>query len=108
MDVPSLRIWMFPDIELSTNVLDLVAGQTEGLSFRIAPEDTANKNVIWSSSNDQVATVSEDGFVTAVEAGTAKITETTEVKGLSASCNVTVIRVYGKDKYDLHFIKHCE
>ncbi|MBR3104742.1 MAG: BspA family leucine-rich repeat surface protein [Lachnospiraceae bacterium] len=84
-------------IELSTNVLDLVAGQTEGLSFRIAPEDTANKNVIWSSSNEQVATVSEDGFVTAVEAGTAKITATTEVKGLTASCDVTVIRVYGKE-----------
>jgi uncharacterized protein YjdB len=71
-------------------VLDLA--ETLLLTAIITPEDASNKNVIWSSSNDAVATVSSAGLVTAVVAGNATITaeaeENTEIK---ASVSITVL-----------------
>lgn len=55
------------------------------------PEDAANKTVIWSSSVPEVAEVDENGTVTALAAGTAVITATSESNSAaSASCTITV------------------
>ena len=57
----------------------------------ITPTNTTNKTVKWSSSNTNVATVSESGVVTAVGNGTCTITATTmDGTNLSASVNLTV------------------
>ena len=57
----------------------------------ITPTDTTNKTVKWSSSNTNVATVSESGVITAVGNGTCTITATTtDGTNLSASVNLTV------------------
>ena len=64
-------------------------GKTLTLTANVAPEDAANKNVTWSSSDPSVATVS-DGVVTGVATGNAKITVTTEDGSHTASCTVTV------------------
>ncbi|MDE6050010.1 MAG: Ig-like domain-containing protein, partial [Paramuribaculum sp.] len=48
-----------------------------------------DKSVTWSSSDEDVATVSASGFVTAIKPGKATITATT-ANGLTASCEVTV------------------
>ena len=61
--------------------------KTDKLTANLTPENTSS-TVTWSSSNPAVATVAEDGTVTGVNAGTAKITAT--VEGISASCDVTV------------------
>lgn len=56
----------------------------------VLPEDTTDKTVAWSSSNEAVATV-EDGLVTAVSPGTVTITATTtDGSNLSATCELTV------------------
>ena len=67
------------------------------LNEKVLPEYTNNKKVTWSSSNEKVATVDENGNVTAVVSenpvgqGTCKITATTaDGTNLSASCDVTV------------------
>ena len=65
-------------------------GGTEQLTATITPNDAVNKNVTWSSSNTDVATVSNTGLVTAVSKGTAIITVTTEDGGYKATCTVTV------------------
>jgi len=61
--------------------------------FKVTPSpaganDTDMSRLQWTSSNDAVASVSGNGLVTAKGAGTATITAT--VKGISASCKITV------------------
>ena len=63
-------------------------GKTVALTATVAPEDATDKTVVWTSSNDKIATVKDDGTVTFVAAGTADITAT--VGGKSASTKVTV------------------
>ncbi|MDE6556803.1 MAG: Ig-like domain-containing protein, partial [Duncaniella sp.] len=75
-------------ISLDKTEASIVEGQTLTLTATIDPELATDKTVIWSTSDEEVATV-EDGVVTAVKAGQAVITAKT-TNGLSATCNVTV------------------
>jgi len=59
------------------------------LTPTISPSDATNKNVIWTSSNDAIASVS-NGEVTGVSVGDAVITAKSEDGEFSASCSVTV------------------
>ena len=73
----------------SYKITDL--GQTPSFKPKILPENTANKNVTWKSSNTSIATVSSSGVIKAVSNGTCKITATTkDGTNLSASFNITV------------------
>ena len=58
----------------------------------VYPETANNKSVKWSSSNTKIATVDQNGKVTGVGAGTATITVTTNVGGLTAKCLVNVTK----------------
>ncbi len=69
------------------NVMNI--GDTYTLTANILPETVSIKNVVWSSSDETVATVA-DGVVTAKKAGNAVITATTVAGGLTATCNITV------------------
>ncbi|MGN0980443.1 MAG: S-layer homology domain-containing protein [Candidatus Avoscillospira sp.] len=70
---------------------ELKAGETIPLSATVTPENTTD-TVVWTSSNNAVATVSDSGVVTAVSKGTALITAT--AGSFSASCAVTVTSDY--------------
>jgi hypothetical protein len=76
-------------VTLNTPTLSLVRGRTETLTATVAPENATNKNVSWTTSNAQVATVS-NGTVTAVAIGTATITVTTADGNRTAACALTV------------------
>ncbi|WP_238358151.1 S-layer homology domain-containing protein [Cohnella zeiphila] len=67
----------------------IAGGATESLTATVAPENATNKNVTWSSSDANVATVA-NGVVTPVSAGTATITVTTQDGGYTASSTLTV------------------
>ena len=69
---------------------EIERGDTETLTPTFTPSTASNKNVTWESDNTDVATVSVAGVVTAVAAGTATITVTTEDGGYTANCEVTV------------------
>jgi len=78
------------DVSLDKTVLNMAVGGTLQLTATILPADYADQNVSWKSSNTSVATVGTNGLVTAVAAGTATITVTTNDGGLTATCAVTV------------------
>ena len=77
-------------VTLNKTELTLETGDSETLTATVAPSDATNKNVTWKSSNTAVATVDANGKVTAVKAGEATITVTTEDGGKTAFCRVTV------------------
>ena len=65
--------------------------QTPSFTPKILPENTANKNVTWNSSDTSIATVSSGGVIKAVSNGTCKIIATTkDGTNLSASMDVIV------------------
>jgi len=75
-------------LTLSEDSLSLRAGDTAYLSVTPSPENAALPALTWKSGKTTVATVNKNGRVTAVGAGTAKITVTGG--GFSAVCTVTV------------------
>lgn len=79
------------DITLDSAALKLNVGENRTLIPNVTPTDAYNKNVLWSSSDTTVATVDENGTVTAVSAGSAVITAETEDEGMKAFCDVTVV-----------------
>ncbi len=76
-------------ITLSETEAELIIGETLQLSATVKPDDATDKSVVWESSNDGVATVSEDGMVTAVSGGSATIR--CSAGEVSASCAITVL-----------------
>lgn len=68
----------------------IVVGEiSSALKVTITPDNATNKNVIWSSSNESVATVDQNGNVKGVSAGNVTITATSH-NAKSHSVNVTV------------------
>ena len=76
---------------INLNLTEKTLNKTETcqLSATVLPEETADKTVTWSSSDETIATVSETGLVKALGKGTATITATT-VNGKKATCEITV------------------
>ena len=78
------------NVTLDKTTLSLKRGSTDTLTATVEPKEGTNKNVTWASDNEAVATVDENGVVTAVSAGTANITVTTVDGGKTATCVITV------------------
>ena len=70
-------------------VLKLGVGESSELNVRILPLSLNDFNLIWTSSDETVATVSSDGIIKAVGMGTAQITIKVQ-NGPKTSCNVLV------------------
>lgn len=77
-------------VTLDKQTMNLTAGSTGSLTATINPANAANKSLTWTSDNTAVATVNENGVVTAVAEGTAKITVKTADGEKTAVCTVTV------------------
>ena len=73
-------------------------GGTEQLTSTIQPSNATNQNVTWTSSNSSVATVNNNGLVTAMAAGSAIITVKTVDGNKTATCSVSVTAGSGKTK----------
>ncbi len=75
-------------INLNKTSATVKVGETVILSETITPSNATNKNVLWSSSNTRVATVTK-GVVKASREGTAVITVESS-NGIKAKCTITV------------------
>ena len=78
------------DVSLDRTELTLTEGETETLTATVRPDNADNRKVTWSSDKTEIATVDGAGRVTAVKAGEAVVTVTTEDGGKTATCKVTV------------------
>ena len=86
-NTPSINII---NITLNRKELVLEPGDTTTLIATIQPENAINKTVMWQSSNTAVATVTNNGLVTAINNGKTTITATNQDGDKSATCIVTV------------------
>ena len=75
---------------LDKEAATLETGETLALKATVLPENAGNKAITWSSSAENVASVDENGLVTAKAAGEAVITVVTADGYKEASCTVTV------------------
>ena len=83
------KVIVASSITVNPTSLTLTTGKSSGkIATNIGPSNTTNKTVTWSTSNKAVATVN-NGVVTAVSPGTAKITASTH-NGKTAVCTVNV------------------
>ena len=62
------------------------------LTYEVLPEEAFNKDVVFTSSDESIAVVLEDGNVVGMKTGTATITAATVDGGLVDTCEVTVIK----------------
>jgi hypothetical protein len=96
----SVRPFLVVPVEtmtLSQTSMEVPEAASFSLSFDFTPV-YASDRLTWSSSDESVATVRQDGYVTAVAPGTAEIVVTAE-SGVSASCALTVtsqVELFGK------------
>ena len=82
-------------IALNKTSLSLTEGEEFTLEATVTPDNATNREVTWTSDNEAVATVSAEGVVNALRAGTASITATTVDQGKTSSCAVTVAEKMG-------------
>ncbi|MBO7617636.1 MAG: Ig domain-containing protein [Bacteroidales bacterium] len=78
-------------ISLDNNLLLLTKGSVAVLTAIVSPDDATDKTVKWSSNNPSVASVDQNGRVTAVDAGDAVITAS--AGGFSATCSVYCLNI---------------
>ena len=89
-------------VSLSSTSLKLYEGDVAQLTATVKPKDATDQTVVWSSDTQSIATVDQTGLVTAVSAGTAKISA--EAGGVVSSCSVTVsaLAVDYVDEYEVN------
>lgn len=93
-------------VSLNSDKLELkVGGVASKLIATVEPANATNQNLEWVSSNEDVATVDQEGNVTPVSAGSATVTVKTVDGGLTAACKVTVIQPVTGISLDLHDTK---
>lgn len=78
-------------VVLDANKLYIGIGDVVHLNVDVLPQDATNKKVSWISSDETVASVDDDGVITAVKPGIVEIVVVTEDGGKEAVCEVNVL-----------------
>ncbi|MBP3038068.1 Ig-like domain-containing protein [Bacillaceae bacterium Marseille-Q3522] len=77
-------------VSVTPATANLTVTGTQQLTPTVSPANASNKNVVYSSSNEAIATVNSSGLITAVAEGSATITVTTADGSFTDTCAVTV------------------
>lgn len=83
------KVYPVTGISVDPASKEVEVGEKFTITATVAPDNATNKQIVWTSDKEDVATVS-DGEVTAVAAGTATITAKTVDGEFTATCEVTV------------------
>lgn len=88
-------------LTISESAFNVGNGSNHQLEFTVGPDKADDKKIIWSSANEEIATVSSSGSVKGVGTGTTTITGTAnDGSGVTASVEVTVITAVKKISFD--------
>lgn len=83
-------------ISLNPSNVNGKEGEQIQITVTVLPEDATNKEIVWSSSNENVATVNDSGLISLIGNGTAVITvSASDESGVSAECAVIVTETTG-------------
>lgn len=77
-------------ISLSDNEANIYVGKTLKIVATILPENTTVKSLVWSSTDDKIVSISEEGIITAHKEGSASITAETN-NGKNAVCKIVSV-----------------
>ncbi len=77
------------EILIEKSIGELASNQTTKLLLSILPENAEDRRIVWTSSDENVAVVNENGTVTPIGDGTVTITATS-ANGIQASTEITV------------------
>ena len=78
-------------VVLNTSEVTLKRSRAITLEATVYPSSLEDKSVTWTSSDKKIATVTSNGRVKGIKAGTATITCTSNATGLKGTCIVTVL-----------------
>ena len=82
-------------VTMSRGSLRIYEGRSYSLSATVSPADAADKSIVWSSSDESIATVDQGGKVTGKAPGVCTIyAQARDGSGAYASCTVRVLRWY--------------
>lgn len=81
-------VYPVEDIEITSNADVLYKGDTRQLNVEFTPTNASNKNIVWTSQNEDIATVSANGLVTAIGSGVATIVAASKDGNCEAICEV--------------------
>lgn len=76
-------------IQIVPSSLSIVEEQTKELTVSILPKDATNQSIIWKSSDESIATISDKGILKAIKEGNATITASTS-NDIKTTCQVAV------------------
>ncbi len=85
-------------LELTSENLVMQEGDSFAITPIVLPIDADNKNVTYSSENEQIATIDSNGKIVAVKEGKTKINATTEEGGFKGEIEVIVVKKLGEDE----------
>ena len=78
-------------VSLNKTELTMTEGDSETLTATVQPDNATDKTLSWTSSDATVASVDDNGRVTAIKAGTATVTVKTKDGEKTATCKITVV-----------------
>ena len=77
-------------IELGESSVEMTVGTSHKLTATVLPENATEKGVVWESKDESIATVDQEGLVSAVKEGSTQIIVSTANGNFSTYCSVTV------------------
>lgn len=88
---PEVKEISVESVFLNKDKVSILEGDSINLEATISPTDATNKNVTWESSKEEIASVDENGKVTAIAVGNTKITVRSVDGGKTDVCEVEVL-----------------